>query len=46
MPVEMLKFFLGGGDNTIIEWMFLIYDLAWIQREVLKEWKRAIITSP
>ena len=34
---------LKHGGEIIVEWMFWIYDLAWKQREVPDEWRRAVI---
>ena len=39
ITAEMLKY----GGEVIVEWMFWICDLAWKQREVPDEWRRAVI---
>ena len=39
ITAEMLKY---GGD-VVAEWMFWLCDLAWKQREVPDEWRKAVI---
>ena len=39
ITAEMLEY----GEETVVEFMCLIYDLAWIHREVPDEWKVIIV---
>ena len=37
ITANMLKY----GGKILVEWMFLIYDQAWRQREIPNEWIKA-----